>query len=293
MLECICPGHLLGVVHPLLRLLKVGVICRRLERRHIHIHIFRFLLLHTVISLGLVALRHHIVSIEVIANVYSAISGIWVSLRLLWLVRRWLLECWLVAATASVALIVVIYGLVELWIGTLLSLWLILLIRLRLLRLSSSRFVMLLLRRLLLYVLLLLFTFKGPALLVWWMRRLSRLLQNRVLFSKSVVDLLAKARWLGEENHVGFELFQELFLDLILCNLKGFLDYVVAVLVREEIIERVSLHDFMYHFTSYVVAGVFKALFDHIWRELLLAQRKEDAKKLLADFPADFWGFKV
>ena len=73
-LVCIRHGHLLVVEHLLLRMLETGVIGSRLERRHRHIHVLSFLLLHTVISasLGVIALRHHIVGIEVIANVYSA-----------------------------------------------------------------------------------------------------------------------------------------------------------------------------------------------------------------------------
>ena len=172
-LVCIRHGHLLVVEHLLLRMLETGVIGSRLERRHRYIHVLSFLLLHTVIfaSLGVIALRHHIVSIEVIANVYSAAVGIRVCVRLLrpdlWIRLRLVL---LLLATTPAAVIGVIRSLVILLlIVTLLSLRLVLLLLILILLWPSTLSVLLLFgRHLLLHVLLLLTAVVRPIARVRW-----------------------------------------------------------------------------------------------------------------------------
>ena len=148
-LVCILHWHLLVVEHLLWRLLETGMISCRLEGRHRNIQFLRILLLHTVICAtlgGTVTLRlHHIVSIEVIANVDSAIAWVRNCLWLLWsvlLVGLGLILLLFAPATSVALTVRVGILIVLLLIVTLISLWLVLLL---ILLCSSTLLILLLL----------------------------------------------------------------------------------------------------------------------------------------------------
>ena len=188
------------------------------------VEIIYFLMLHTVISTTLTSrigwLLHHVVCIEVIAYVYSAI-GVTECLLLRWLRLILLLLATSFSSVACLVLLIILLG--------------ISLVKLLVLLWPPSLFVWLLGSLLLQIMLFVRDLFFIPALIRCLESRKLLIIgrtQFRVLLDKSYIDFLTEALRILEKNNVRLQLFEKLLLSLLICYLKRLLDDIVPILVR-------------------------------------------------------------
>ena len=175
------------------------------------VEIIYFLMLHTVISTTLTSsigwLLHHVVCIEVIANVYSAI-GVTECLLLRWLRLILLLLATTFASVTCLVLLIILLG--------------VSLVKLLVLLRPTPLFVWLL-GSLLLQIMLFVRDFFFIPALIWCLKSremlIIRRIQFRVLLDKPYVDLLSEALRILKKGNVRFQLFKELLLSLLICHL--------------------------------------------------------------------------
>ncbi len=92
----------------------------------------------------------------------------------------------------------------------------------------------------------------------------------RILLYKTIVNFDAEFIRVAKAVQVWLQFFDEVREVRLKCHLKGFLDHIIAILVEQEVVERVCREDFKDHGFLDLRAVVLKALLDHIGRELFL-----------------------
>ena len=109
----------------------------------------------------------------------------------------------------------------------------------------------------------------------------------RILLHKAIVDFDTEFIGVTKAVQVWLQFFYEVREVRLKGHLKRFLDHIVAILVKQELVEGVCREDFEDHGLLDLWAVVLEALLDHIGRELFLAKNEKRAQELLADLLVD------
>lgn len=96
--------------------------------------------------------------------------------------------------------------------------------------------------------------------------------QLGILFDKSIVDLDTKLVRVSESFDIRSEFFDELREVRLLGYWEWFLNDVVAILIKQEVVEWFSLKDLLNHGLLDIWSVMLQAFFDDIWRELFHAK---------------------